>query len=274
MSWGDLIVNLISLIPGGALLRMAKSGGKLLKYVPKIFKSFSKIKYTKPYKLISKFTVPLLNIFNCGIDLVTDTRKGIADIGLLMNDVFSKRKLNHKIINKILNNKFVKKITNNKYFNKISKNKFIKKIFNKNNIKKVGKLTLVYLGHPIRSLNNIVNTVVNPKKFKNNLKKGYSLYNKKLTKNIRSARNSKRLMNENVKKYRNQKITKYKKIKKIIKTPRKLIYNPKYKQPIIKTPKRTYSGLKPLYGAVNKLKKGFNQAKSYANKFINKFKIF
>lgn len=109
MSWGDLIVNLISLIPVGTILRIAKSGGKLLKYVPNLMKVFSRFKHTKYYKFMMKISNHLLNFMNIGINLVCDINKGIADIVVLVVDVFSKGKWNHNISKKILNNKYAKK---------------------------------------------------------------------------------------------------------------------------------------------------------------------
>lgn len=265
MSWGDLIVNLISLIPGGAFLRAAKSGYKLLKYLPKLIKAFSKIIHTKHYRLLLKVSIHLINFLNIVVDLVTDVNKGIADIGLLIVDGFTKRKLNQKIINKILNNKHVKKITNNEIFKQISNNMYIKKI---------GKGILNFMGYPVKSLKKIIDTIVDPKKAKNNLKKYYNSYNKRFTQNIRSINNSKRKMKKNIKKYYNQKITKYKKLRKIIKKPRNLIYNHKYKPSTLKTPRKHSSPHYTLGNIGVKLKKGFNQAKSHVNKFIRKFKIF
>ena len=168
MSKGDLIVNLISLIPGGAVLRGLKSGGRL---ASKAARMLSGIKNTKAVTkllnagkiLIKRFNKSWLgrfvkryggkfgtglDVLSSSISTVVNPAKGVFDWVLFSAGAIATAKKGSKVsraVALIKNSKSVKNIVNagGKVLSNIKKNKYVKKILNNKYVKKFRQIRLL-----------------------------------------------------------------------------------------------------------------------------------
>ena len=168
MSKGDLIVNLISLIPGGAVLRGLKSGGRL---ASKAARMLSGIKNTKAVTkllnagkiLIKRFNKSWLgrfvkryggkfgtglDVLSSSISTVVNPAKGVFDWVLFSAGAIATAKKGSKVsraVALIKNSKSVKNIVNagGKVLSNIKKNKYVKKILNNKYVKKISENKIV-----------------------------------------------------------------------------------------------------------------------------------